>query len=258
MRRSLFAVHVVALAIWLGALAASFLLAPTLFVLARPVCPACLRTTKGGEALLACASCGALHHAACARAGCFLAHGGDHRLVPPSSVASVASTSLGRWERVVRAPDENVSAERRLLWRLEATSAALSPERGEVPGACFELPREAAGDALARAFPLAQVIAVGMGIVALLTVLLTPPGGMLRLLRTGALVGALAVAAASLGLARDIATKRLPLEAATVASAEDHATFDRTHHLASGVGVAEAVLVVVALVLALERREKTA
>jgi len=252
-RRSLAAVHAVSLALWLGSLVFSFLLAITLFDAVKPVCPACLKTTEHAE-LVACATCGGLHHASCAAKGCRLEHGGSHDLVAPRAVAAVATASLGVWERV-RVQDGPFSPERRLLWKLDATSAALQPERGEVPGACFELPREGVGDALARAFDLSQAVAIAMAVASLLTVLLTPPGGGLRLLRVLALTGALVLAVYSLGAAHAIATKRLLLEGAVVATEAIRHDFGITHAFSSIAGVGEALLVLVGLVLALARRD---
>jgi hypothetical protein len=251
-RRTLVAVHVAALALWLGSLVFSFLLAKTLLDAIRPVCPACLGKTEG-TSLLACVTCGARHHASCAAQGCALEHAGSHDLEAPGAVASVASASLGVWERV-RVRDERVAPERRLLWKLDATSNALEPERGEVPGACFELPRAGVGDALARAFDLSEAVAVAMAIAGLLTVLLTPPGGGLRLIRCFALAGALALAVASIGMAHAIATKRLSRESTVLASAEVRRDFGVTHGIANVAGTGEALLVLVGLVLALTRR----
>ncbi len=251
MRPSLVAIHVVALALWLGALVFSFLLAPVLFGAAKPVCPACLKKTEEGTSLKACITCGALHHEACA--SCGLEHPGSHDLGPPVT-ANVASTSLGVWERV-RVRDDHAAPRRRLLWKLDATSPALDPKKGEVPGACFELPREGVGDALARAFDLSQAVAVAMAIAGLLTVLLTPPGGALRLVRGLALAGALALAVASIGGANTIAAKRLSLESATPVTEEVRRDFGATHGTASVLGVGEALLVLVGLVLALSRRD---
>ena len=253
MRRSLVAIHVVALAIWLGGLLFSFLLAPVLFGAAKPVCPSCLKRTEG-TSLKACVTCGALNHESCA--ACGLEHDGSHDLGPPV-IASVASASLGVWERV-RVRDDHAAPLRRLLWKLDATSPALDPKKGEVPGACFELPREGVGDALARAFDLSQAVAIAMAIVALLTVLLTPPGGAFRFVRGLALAGALALAVASIGGANTIATKRLSLESTTTASEDVRRDFGATHGLSSALGVGEALLVLVGLVLALAKRDKPA
>jgi hypothetical protein len=251
-RRSIFAIHVVALALWLGALVFSFLLAPTLFGASKPVCPACLKKTDEGAKLGACVTCGALNHETCA--ACGLEHGGSHDLGPPVT-ASVASASLGIWERV-RARDENAAPERRLLWKLDATSNATDPKKGEVPGACFELPRAGVGDALARAFELSQAVAIVMAFASLLSVLLTPPGGALRLFRGLALAGALALAAGSISAARSIAAKRLlARETTTVATEEVKKDFDATHGISSSLGVGEALLVLVGLVLALAKRD---
>lgn len=254
MRRALLAVHVVAVALWLGSLVFTFLLAKTLFDAIKPVCPACLKVTGQGDGLASCATCGALHHGACASPGCALEHAGSHVLGIPSSVAIVATTSLAHWERV-RVTNEAVPAERRLLWRLDATTTAHQAEKGEVRGACFELPRAGVGDALARAFMLVQAVSVGMAIASLLTVLLTPPGGALRFLRALMLAGGLALAVLSLNYGRSIASQRLSLESTVVPTAEVRAEFGKTHGISSVVAVAEAVLVLVALVLALERRD---
>jgi hypothetical protein len=254
--RSLAALHVVVLGIWLGALVFSFFLAKTLFDDARPVCPSCLQATAGAE-LVACATCGALHHARCAAKGCVLEHGGSHALVAASPVAAVATTSLGHWERV-RVQDESVPASGRLLWRLDATSNALDPARGEVPGACFELPRAGVGDALARAFLLSAALGVAMGVMALLTVHLTPPGGALRLMRALAVAGALALALYGVSAAQTIARKRLSLDSNVVPTEAVRKDFGVTHGISSAAGVGEAVLVLMGLILALERREKKA
>lgn len=256
MRRSLSSIHVVALALWLGALVFSFLLAKTLFDSAKPVCPVCLKTTAAaGDGLASCATCGALHHGACAPGGCGLEHDGSHVLGIPSSVAIVSTTGLAEWGRV-KVKEEKIVPERRLLWRLDATSNAHKPEDGEVRGACFEVPRAAVGDSLARAFQLSQALAVGMALASLLTVLLTPPGGALRLLRALALGAALALAIASLNMGREIGTQRLLRESNVVPSAEAVAEFKKTHGYSSMAGVAEALLVLVGLVLSLERRSE--
>src|SRR5437899_1379074 len=99
MRRSLAAVHVVALALWLGALVFTFFLAKALFEEAKPVCPACFKVTEmtatdPTAGLVACATCGALHHGTCASAGCALDHEGPHVLGPPNAVAAVTTTGL--------------------------------------------------------------------------------------------------------------------------------------------------------------------
>jgi hypothetical protein len=253
-KRSFLAVHVVALAIWLGSLVFSFLLAKTLFDAIKPVCPACLVTTEKLDTL-ACATCGARHHASCAKAGCGLEHEGSHDLVAAPAVAVVATTSLGHWERV-RSKDDHASPERRLLWRLDGTSNALDPEKGEVPGACFELPRPGVGDALARAFLLSAALGIAMGIAALLTVLFTPPGGMLRLFRIVALASAFAGALYGLSAANTIATLRLTRESTTVATEAQKKEFGIAHAFSSVAGISEAALVLVGLVLALERRDE--
>src|SRR5207237_1428518 len=113
MRRSLAAIHVVALALWLGALVFSFLLAKTLFDATRPVCPACLKVALSDkDVLAACDTCGALHHGTCASAGCALEHQGTHVLSQPSGVAVVATTGLAQWSRV-RVNHERGAPERR-------------------------------------------------------------------------------------------------------------------------------------------------
>ncbi len=252
MRRSLVALHIVSLSLWLGGLVFSFLLAATLFSSLKPFCPGCVKPLEN-EARVSCATCGALHHQTCAGPGCGLEHEGSHTLGLPPQVSAISSTGLARWERV-KLKSETVAPERRLLWRLDATSAALQAEKGEVAGACFELSRAGVGDSLARSFALVQVVSVGMAIATLLTVLLTPPGGALRFLRVVALGGALGLAVYGLSLGHGVATQRLSLESTVAATPEIRAAFGKTHGIASAVNVAETLLVLVGLVLALERR----
>src|SRR5688572_10018329 len=99
MRRSLIALHVVALAVWLGGLTFSFLLAATLFGSLKAVCPACVKPLEK-EATASCATCGALHHAACAGPGCGLEHDGPRTVAVGTQVASVTTTGLAQWQRV--------------------------------------------------------------------------------------------------------------------------------------------------------------
>src|SRR5579883_346239 len=252
MRRSFAALHVVALGLWLGALAFSFLLAKTLFERAVPVCPACQKVRNVDSPSVRCVTCGALHHSACASRGCGLEHAGGHEL-RSGDVSAVATTSLGVFARV-KVGDDKVAPERRLLWMLTATSGAQRPDKGEVPGACFELPREGVGDALARAFDLSQAISIAMAAVALLTVLLVPPGGALRFIRGGLLLGAFALAVYGLGAAHGVAEKRLLLETPEGPTQVVRDDFNRSHGMSFAANLAEGVLVLVAFALAGERK----
>jgi hypothetical protein len=269
-RRSLLATHVVALAIWLGALLFSFANAKVLFDAARPICTVCWKdVTAASTDLASCATCGAILHAGCAAKGCNLEHPGAHECrtpvvldLAPASSASLGGTPLtgtsltgtSTWTRV-RLREGPVSAERRLLWRLDGTAGAITKEQGGFVGAVVEVPRPAVGDALGRSFALAQVIGCAMGLVALGSVFLTPPGGALRFLRLVAVTGALALAGYSLSLGSELATKRLLLEEPGGATPEVRADFGKSHGISSALALGETLLVLVALALATTRRD---
>ncbi|MBI3723980.1 hypothetical protein HY251_08520 [bacterium] len=274
MRRSIVAIHVVALAVWLGSLAFSFQVAGRLFGGARkPVCPACLKTTTETETLVVCVGCGALQHQACAKARnglCSLEHLGLRECVPPDEnvlgklrkIVTPSLTGTSSWTRV-RRTGEDVPPERRLLWRLDACTPALSEKKDEgesksrfVPGACFELPYPAVGDSLARVFEGSQVLGIILGVIGLGTAFLTRPGGAMRLMRAGALALALGLNAWLLfSLSPDIAAKRLALDAPGAPTAEEKAAFGKLHGMSLGGSVGVALLVLTALTLASVRRE---
>lgn len=265
MRRLIAAIHFVGLGLWLGSLTFSVALAATLFVaIGKPLCPGCQKTWSEAKEVVACTTCGALEHAECAARlrGCALEHAGSHECrTLPSDVASPSSSSgsptgLSGWSRV-RLASADAPAARRLLWRLDATTVGLKDSSGQVPlvGSVFELPRPAVGDALAKSFDLSQAFAIACAILSLGTVLLTPPGGTLRLFRALALALALALAAASIHVASEIATKRLDRESFVGETPEQRADFGRTHGLSSAAGIGELVLVALALALATMRRE---
>jgi hypothetical protein len=263
-RRTLIAIHVVALALWLGSLSFSVALAGALFSrVTRPICPGCLKSWTSAEGLLRCTTCGALEHAECAtrNKGCALEHDGSHecRTLPETAPAATGSlTGTSSWSRV-RIASSDVSPARRLLWRLDGVTKALADAEGRLPltGSCWDIPRPAVGDALARSFDLAQALAVACGVVALGTVLLTPPGGALRLLRAVALALGLGFAGWSVVLAGEVAAKRLPRESFQGETAAERAEFGAVHGLSTLAGLGELAFVLVALALATMAQEKT-
>src|SRR5262249_22009803 len=156
-----------------GAQVFTFQVAGVLFAATRPICPACLKPTAGEPALLACAACGALHHDACGKKGCALVHEGAHDCVPEKDapaltkittgvkeLVGVHATATSTWARVRRA-GEDVPPDRRLLWRLDATTPALGEKPGFAPGACFELAHPGVGDSLARVFSAGYASGLG-------------------------------------------------------------------------------------------------
>jgi hypothetical protein len=268
MRRSIVAIHTVALALWLGSLVFSFQIAQRLFAGTQPICPACLKPTLDAapDSVVVCTGCGALQHWSCAKARnalCALEHAGLREVVHPDEnvigklrkLVTPSLTGTSSWTRVRRV-GEDVPPERRLLWKLDASTPALTQKPGFVPGACFELPHPAVGDALARVFEAGAVLGIALGVVAFGTAFLTRPGGALRLMRVGAIGGALGLTAwLFLGLSPEIASRRLSLDQAGPPSKEEREAFGKLHGMSMGGSTVVGVLVLTALVLATVRRE---